>query len=130
LTAAQDKPIAEGVIAKIRRAGKLWCAGKKALAQIHLAFLGLPKIDEMGAYRLFLAGVALEKGAEPRDLMNALGFPRAARDLEKYDPDQPRVPAAACAKAGSGRKTGVQPQLRLTKTIGCSWPAMLFMLDV
>ncbi|MGH6822486.1 MAG: hypothetical protein ACREC4_03180 [Methylocella sp.] len=42
----------------------------------------------------------LEKGLEPRDLMNALGFPRAARDLEKYNPDQPRVPA------GSGRESG------------------------
>jgi hypothetical protein len=27
LTAAYDKPIAEGVIAKIRRAGEFWCAG-------------------------------------------------------------------------------------------------------
>jgi hypothetical protein len=32
--------------------------------------------------------------------MKALGFPRAARDLEKYNPDQPRVPA------GSGRTSG------------------------
>jgi hypothetical protein len=54
----------------------------------------------MGAYRLFLAGVALEKGLDPRDLMNALGFPRAAQDIEKYNPDQPRVPA------GSGRESG------------------------
>jgi hypothetical protein len=69
------------------------------LAQIHLAFLGLPKIDEIDAYRLFLAGTALEKGASPRDLMKALGFPRA-RDIEKYNPDQPRVPA------GSGRESG------------------------
>jgi hypothetical protein len=100
LTAAHGKPVAEGVIEKIRRAGKLWCAGEKALAQIHLAFIGLPTIDEMGAYRLFLAGVALEKGLGPSDLMKALGFPRAARDVEKYSPDQPRVPA------GSGRESG------------------------
>ncbi|MGH6794854.1 MAG: hypothetical protein ACREDH_06580 [Methylocella sp.] len=32
--------------------------------------------------------------------MKALGFPRAARDLEKYNPDEPRVPA------GSGRESG------------------------
>ncbi|MGI8568198.1 MAG: hypothetical protein ACR2KT_03520 [Methylocella sp.] len=32
--------------------------------------------------------------------MKVLGFPQAARDLEKYNPDQPRVPA------GSGRESG------------------------
>jgi hypothetical protein len=65
-------------------AGEIWRAGDKALAQIRLAFLGLPKIDEADAYRLFLAGTALEKGLDPSDLMKALGFPRAARDIEKY----------------------------------------------
>jgi hypothetical protein len=100
LTAAHGKPVAEDVIEKLRRAGEFWCEGEKTLAQIHLAFLGLPRIDEMGAYRLFLAGIALEKGASPSDVMKALGFPRAARDLEKYNPDQPRVPA------GSGRESG------------------------
>ncbi|MGH6852610.1 MAG: hypothetical protein ACREDJ_05300, partial [Methylocella sp.] len=100
LTAAYGKPVAGGVVEKIRRAGEYWCAGEKALAQIHLAFIGLPRIDEMGAYRLFLAGVALEKGLEPRDLMQTLGFPRAARDLHKYWEDQPRLPA------GSGRESG------------------------
>ncbi|MGH6858186.1 MAG: hypothetical protein ACRECP_11275, partial [Methylocella sp.] len=77
LAAAHGKPVPEGVIAKIRRAGEYWCAGEKALAQIHLAFIGLPQIDEADAYRLFLAEVALEKGVEPSDLMKALGFPRA-----------------------------------------------------
>ncbi|MGH6835761.1 MAG: bacterial transcriptional activator domain-containing protein [Methylocella sp.] len=100
LTAAHGKPAAGGVIAKLRRAGEFWCAGEKALAQIHLAFIGLPRIDEADAYRLFLARVALEKGLEPSDLVKALGFPQAARDLEKYNPDQPRVPA------GSGRESG------------------------
>jgi hypothetical protein len=70
------------------------------LAHIHLAFLDLPKIDEAGAYRLFLAGTALEKGVSPSDLLKALGFPGAARDIEKYNPDQPRVPV------GSGRESG------------------------
>ncbi|MGA9215675.1 MAG: hypothetical protein WBZ54_10540 [Methylocella sp.] len=60
----------------------------------------MPKIDEADAYRLFLAGTALEKGVSPSDLMKALGFPRAARDIEKYSEDQPRVPA------GSGRESG------------------------
>ncbi|MGH6847984.1 MAG: hypothetical protein ACREC0_11270 [Methylocella sp.] len=100
LTAAHGKPVAGGVVEKLRRAREFWCADEKTLAQIHLAFIGLPKIDEMGAYRLFLAGVALEKGLDPSDLMKALGFPRAARDLEKYWEDQPRRPA------GSGRESG------------------------
>ena len=100
LTAAYCEPLAGGVIEKIRRAGEFWCAGEKALAQIHLAFLGLPKIDETDAYRLFLAGTALEKGVSPSELMKALGFPRAARDIEKYSPNQPRVPA------GGGRESG------------------------
>ncbi|MGH6799924.1 MAG: hypothetical protein ACRECZ_00670 [Methylocella sp.] len=49
LIAAHGEPVAEGVIEKIRRAGEFWCAGEKALAQLHLAFTGLPKIDEAGA---------------------------------------------------------------------------------
>ncbi len=100
LTAAYREPLAGGVIETIRRAGEFWRAGEKALAQTHLALLGLPKIDEADAYRLFLAGTALEKGVNPSELMKAFGFPRPARDIEKYNPDQPRVPA------GSGRESG------------------------
>ena len=100
LTAAYREPLAGGAIEKICRAGEFWHAGEKALAQIHLAFMGLPKIDEADAYRLFLAGTALEKGVSPSDLMKALGFRRAARDIEKYNPDQPRVPV------GNGRESG------------------------
>ncbi|MGH6794971.1 MAG: hypothetical protein ACREDH_07185, partial [Methylocella sp.] len=73
LAAAYGKPVAVGAIEKIRRAGEFWCAGEKTLAQLHLAFIGLPTIDEAGAYRLFLAGVALEKGVSPSDLLKALG---------------------------------------------------------
>jgi hypothetical protein len=45
LTATFAAPVAPHVVEKIRRAGEFWRAGEKALAQIHLAFLGLPKID-------------------------------------------------------------------------------------
>jgi hypothetical protein len=128
LTAAHGKPVAGGVIEKIRRAGEFWCAGEKALAQIHLAFIGLPKVDETGAYRLFLAATALEKGVSPSDLMKALGFPRAARTT----PISRAFRRAAAAKAGSGRRTAVQPQPRLTMTLTmtlrCSSPATLSML--
>ena len=108
LTAAYREPLAGGVIEKIRRAGEFWRADEKALAQIHLAFLGLPKIDETDANRLFLAGTALEKGVSPSDLMEALGFPRAARDIEKYSPDQPRVPAGSGRESGNGRREGTE----------------------
>jgi hypothetical protein len=70
------------------------------LARLHLALIGLPTIDETGAYRLFLADMALKKGLGPIDLMKALGFPQSARDLEKYSEDQPRV------SAGNGRESG------------------------
>jgi hypothetical protein len=100
LAAAYREPLCGGILEKIRRAGEFWRAGDKALAHIHLAFLGLPKIDEAGAYRLFLAGTALEKGVSPSELMKALGLPGAPWDIEKYSPDQPRVPA------GSGRESG------------------------
>jgi hypothetical protein len=106
LTAAHGAPVAKGVIEKIRRAGEFWCAGEKALAQIHLAFIGLPSLDEMGADRLFLAGAALEKGLDPSDLVKALGFPRAARDLEKYSPDRPRVPADSGGESGQWTSGG------------------------
>jgi hypothetical protein len=125
LTAAYREPLGGGVIEKIRRAGEIWGAGEKALAQIHLAFMGLPKIDETDAYRLFLAGTALEKGVSPSELMKALGFPHTARDIEKYNPDQPRVPA------GSGRESGQWPReerevRRDKRSCGASrfaWPA-------
>lgn len=84
LTATFAVPVAPHVVEKIRRAGEFWRAGEKALAQIRLALMGLPKIDETGAYRLFLAATTLEKGLSPSDLMKALGFPRAARGIEKY----------------------------------------------
>jgi hypothetical protein len=125
LTAAYREPLAGGAIEKIRRAGEFWRAGEKALAQIHLAFMGLPKIDEADAYRLFLAGTALEKGVSPSDLMKALGFRRAARDIEKYNPDQPRVPAESGRE--SGQWTSGEREKRRDKPL-CNasrfaWPA-------
>lgn len=100
LAAAYDRPIAESAVEKIRHAGKSWRGGQKTLAKLYLGLIGLPRIDEADAHRLFLAEQALDKGTRPGDLMKALGFPEAALDLEKYNPDQPRVPA------GSGRESG------------------------
>ena len=100
LAAAYRRPVANHAIAKMRRASELWHEGEKALAQFHLAFIDLPDADEDTAYRLFLAMKILESGLSPEALMKALGIEWAALDLEKYDPDQPRVPA------GSGHGSG------------------------
>ncbi|MGH6834945.1 MAG: hypothetical protein ACREC9_05180 [Methylocella sp.] len=43
---------------------------------------------------------ALESGHSPESLTKELAFERTALDVEKYNPDQPRVPA------GSGRESG------------------------
>jgi hypothetical protein len=100
LCAAYGRPVADHVIAKMRRAAELWREGEKALAQFHLAFIGLPDADEAVVFRLSLAVKLLESGVSPEALLKAPGFDRAALDLEKYNPDQPRVPA------GSGRESG------------------------
>jgi hypothetical protein len=70
------------------------------LAQIHLAFIDFPQVNETEAYRLFLAGNALENGVSPAELMKALGSSEAALDLEKYREDQPRVPVGSGSESG------------------------------
>ena len=123
LTAAYREPLAGGVIETIRRAGEFWRAGEKALAQTHLALLGLPKIDEADAYRLFLAGTALEKGVNPSELMKAFGFPRPARDIEKYNPDQPRVPAGSGRESGQWASGGGAPRQTFVERVEIASPA-------
>jgi hypothetical protein len=100
LAAAYGKPLAESGVQIIRLAGRSYRSGQKMLARFYLSLIGLPGIGEMAAYRLFRAERLLEKGACPSDLLKALGFPEAARDLAKYSPEQPRVPK------GSGRESG------------------------
>ncbi len=100
LSAAHGRVVGKSTIKKIQRACELWIGGEPCLAQLHLAFIDLPQLDETAAYRLFLAGKALEKGVSPAELMKALGFSQAALDFEKYREDQLRVPA------GSGRESG------------------------
>ncbi|HUI19994.1 MAG TPA: hypothetical protein VLZ74_02990 [Methylocella sp.] len=98
LSAAHGRVIGKTIAEKIGRACALWTDGEACLAQIHLALIGLPQLDETAAYCLFLANKALEKGASPAELMKALGFDPAA--LEKHREDQPRVPV------GNGRASG------------------------
>ncbi|MGB6327256.1 MAG: hypothetical protein WBG11_16205 [Methylocella sp.] len=47
-----------------------------------------------------MAEALLDDGLPPREMLAELGLGRAMRLLDKYGPDQPRVPA------GSGRESG------------------------
>jgi hypothetical protein len=100
LAAAYDRRVSGLAIETIRRAGEAWQSGDEALALIRLAFLRLPQIETRGAYRLDLAAGLLETGFSPRVLLTELGFPSVLRELDKFNPDQPRVPA------GSGQTCG------------------------
>ncbi len=100
LSTSINKNVPARVIGKLRRPSERWALGEKCLAHIHLAFAGLPKIDDEGAIRLALAEEALAKGASPRAVLKALGLDSACLDALKFDPDQTRVPA------GNGRESG------------------------
>jgi hypothetical protein len=90
-----------GIVKNIEKASEQWGLGEKALAHIHLAFTGLPRLESANdAYRLYLAEALLDDGLPPREMLAELGLFRAMRQLDKFDPDQPRVPA------GSGRESG------------------------
>ena len=82
---------------------KLGAKGDDCLAHIHLAHTRLYSIRDarVAAYRLFLADGALRAGASTSDVLKALHLDARFIDaVEKYNPDQPRVPA------GSGRTSG------------------------
>jgi hypothetical protein len=90
-----------GIVKTIENASEQWRRGEKALAHIHLAFTGLPRLESANdAYRPYLAEALLDDGLPPREMLAELGLGRAMRQLDKYDPDQPRMPA------GSGRESG------------------------
>jgi hypothetical protein len=72
-----------------------------------LAFTGLPKLESANdAYRLYLAGALLDDGLPPREMLAGLGLDRTMRQLDKYDPDQPRVPAGSGRECGQWTKDG------------------------
>jgi hypothetical protein len=96
----RDK-VPPGIVKTIENASEQWRRGEKALAHIHLAFARLPRLESANdAYRLYLAEALLDDGFSPREMLAELGLGRTMRQLDKYDPDQPRVPP------GSGRESG------------------------
>jgi hypothetical protein len=101
LAAAHGRPMSADLPRHLGEAFAHWRRGEKALANIRLAFAGIPRLDDCSdAYRLVLAEELLDAGMSAADLMKGLGFDAPRRDLAKYDPNQRRVPA------GNGRNSG------------------------
>ncbi len=102
LAAGYGKSVAPSVLGNIARAAKAWREGDDCLAHVHLAHTGLHPFNDVGAVRrLFLADSAIRAGASARDVLKALQLDfHHIGSVEKYSPDQPRVPK------GSGRTSG------------------------
>jgi hypothetical protein len=104
LSAAYRRPIEPAMLTHIRRALVKQNEGEAALALIHLALTGLPRLanPEEDARRLFMADGLIKAGVARRVILQALELdPARLDDLERrYNPDQPRVPA------GNGRQSG------------------------
>ena len=96
LAAAHGRAITPSSLRHVRRAIETWL-GDKPLALTHLALSGLTKLanPKECAWRLFLADALIQTGVQPLALMKALGLEATAHDgaVDKYNPDQPRVPA-------------------------------------
>jgi len=103
LAAAHMRTPTRQSLAHLRNAAERWSEGQEALAAMHLALSRLERLErpEADARRLFLADGLLSAGFEAAAIVRAIeaGVPAFAH-LEKYNPDQPRVPA------GSGRTSG------------------------
>ncbi|MGH6811579.1 MAG: hypothetical protein ACREDM_04300 [Methylocella sp.] len=107
LAVAYRRDVPAATLGSLRRASKHWRGADKSLAAIHLAQLGLGKLDEDGPYRLSLAAELMDAGVAPRELARELGLRVPRPDLEKagYDPNELRVPAEEMASgAAIGRR--------------------------
>ncbi|BDV38152.1 hypothetical protein DSM21852_14050 [Methylocystis bryophila] len=112
LGVASWRPASSELLRHVEGASAFWRRGEKALANIRLAYAGIPRIeDRADAYRLFLAEALLDDGMAPRELTKALGLEPTRRPLVKYDPSQPRVPAGSGPTSGrwSRDDTGASP---------------------
>lgn len=103
LTVAHLRAPAVSAVAHIRAATERWRQGEPDLAGVHLALSRLQGLErpEADAQRLFLADQLMNQGVEAACVLKALDLPDSdLGGVEKYSPDQPRVPA------GSGRTSG------------------------
>lgn len=95
------------IVNNIQNASEQWRRGEKVLAHIPLAFTGLPKLESANdAYRFYLAEALLDDGLSARELLTELGLDRTTRQLDKFDPDQPRVPSGSGGESGQWTKDG------------------------
>jgi hypothetical protein len=97
LAAAHGRSVAWPSLRHIQRALEKKRDGDLVLALIHLALSGTAKLEDPkeDARRLFLADALLSDGVEPKVILKGLGLDPRPLDqgLDKYNPDQPRVPA-------------------------------------
>ncbi len=104
LAAAHRRPIEASQLRYIRRALAAIHQGDGPLACMHIALSRLAKLADPreNARRLFMIDALLQAGADPLTIVKGLGTDPAAcgLSLEKYGPEQPRVPA------GNGRPSG------------------------
>jgi hypothetical protein len=103
LTAAHLLRPSKDSLAHLSKALIRQSEGQEALAATHLVLSRLDRLarPETDAHRLFLADGLLEAGFSANAIIDAVmaGDADFSR-LQKYDPDQPRIPA------GSGRTSG------------------------
>lgn len=103
LAAAHLRTPSHVALTHLRKAAESWNRGEDALAAMHLTLSRLDRLadPDADARRLFLTDKLLREGMAPGVLVKALGLGvEAAETLERYNPNQPRVPA------GSGRSSG------------------------
>jgi hypothetical protein len=104
LAAAFRRPIGDRARAHFRRALHKRVKGDDLAASLHLALMGLPRLDckQGAARRLFAADRLMHAGVTPETIFVALDLdPTPLRELiRQYDPDQPRVPARSGPTSG------------------------------
>jgi len=104
LAVAYGRPIARSSLAHARRAIEKMRDGETVTALMHLALTGLGKLagPDEAAFRLSAADDLIGSGVGARMILHSLALDDRSivGNLNKYDPDQPRVPA------GSGPASG------------------------
>jgi hypothetical protein len=117
LAAAHRRPVAALPLRHIKRAFDAMRVWDTALAYTHLALSGLNKLADPreDARWLFIIDALLTDGADPLTILKGLGTkPRdCGLSLEKYAPDQPRVPAG---NPDGGQWTGANSENSLDPT--------------
>lgn len=120
--AAFRRPLASKAVAHFRLALQKRAEGDRLAAAIHVAMMGLPRLDRRDdARRLFAADRLLKAGVAAQTIFAALDLDssKLAEAIRKYSPDQPRVPAgngrisgqwAAEAKTGGARSANSRPE--------------------